>query len=133
MDLDLYKFYLGMIVKVSAFVFGTTGAIVSFFCVNAEKQWMLGALAVPIVLNVGAAVILLGGVGPAHTLHQDHQASCAKAGLTPPYDLSALPRTLAWLGGINVFIAVGLALLAVMVYQHGLDYFPQPPPANPQH
>jgi hypothetical protein len=132
-DLDLYKFYLGIVIRFAAFVFGITGAIVSFICVNADKPWMLGALSVPILLNLGAAVILLRGIGPAEILNADHQNTCAKVKLTPAYDLTALPRTLFALGWTNVFVAVGLTLLAVLVYQHTPAYFPTPSPDHADH
>ncbi len=60
---DLYKFYMDLVVKFNVFYYAVTGAILSFFFANAEIEGVKYALVLPLIMSVAfAAFFVYGGV-----------------------------------------------------------------------
>jgi hypothetical protein len=117
-DIDLYKFYLDVSLKLSIFVFGTTGAIVSYQQANLAKNSLIGfSLIFPLVLNLGFAVICRRGIRPAIELSHEHQARVNALRLQrnhalaiEAYDLTPLPKILELLGCMYLLTSIALAV-----------------------
>jgi len=51
-QIDLYKFYLDLVVKINAFHFAISGAIISFYFANRDTDSIQWALLLPAVLSI---------------------------------------------------------------------------------
>jgi hypothetical protein len=110
-DLDLYKFYLDLLVKAATLVFPITGAMAAYCLANLDKHQIKLGLAVPLLLNAGWAAICALGWKPARKMAAEHNELCREAGFTTPYDLSPLPHLVLTFAIVYGSVAVGLALL----------------------
>ena len=61
MSIELHKFYLDLIVKISFYYFAITGAILSFHFKNNTPEVSLYGLLLPIVLSIFLGIFLLYG------------------------------------------------------------------------
>ncbi len=107
-DLDLYKFYLDLLVKAATFVFAISGAMASYCLANAEKPSIRFGLLAPFLLNLGWAAICVLGWKPARKMASEHNELCLKAGFATPYDLSPLPHLVLTFAVVYGLVAVGL-------------------------
>lgn len=103
-DLLLYKFYLELVFKVAVFVFGITGALVSFFLANAaDAVYLRYSLLLPIVMNAGFSALCALGAPSAMRLRDLHR----------PYELAALPVLLWLFAAIYGIVTIGLLVLLI--------------------
>lgn len=54
-EVEMYKFYLEIVLKTSIFVFGITGAITSYCLANVTQSLIKFSLLLPLVMNAGFA------------------------------------------------------------------------------
>ncbi len=52
-DVDLYKFYLDLLLKAGAFVLGITGALTSYYFAHEKDVLIVYSLLLPVVVNGG--------------------------------------------------------------------------------
>ena len=115
-ELELYKFYLEVALKLSIFVFGITGAIISHYLVNAAAgPWTRWALILPLIMNCGFAFVCWRGIKPARRLAERHRQrgkdlQLAGGGL----DLDTLPRALRVFTLLYVIVALAVAVLVAV-------------------
>jgi hypothetical protein len=82
-DLDLYKFYLELLLKAGGLILGVTGAITSYYFANDRKQPLIVySLLLPLIVNGGFCLICAFGVRFAEILRKSHYKVCADAGAT---------------------------------------------------
>lgn len=120
-DIDLYKFYLDVSLKLSIFVFGTTGAIVSYQQASLSRSPLIGlSLIFPLLLNLGFAIICKTGVRPAVELAREHETRVrtlrSQRGRDlgiEAYDLTSLPRTLELLGWLYLTTSLALGIFFI--------------------
>ncbi len=68
-EIDVYKFYLEAAIKLSVFVYGITGAIVSYYLAQpVTGPWTRGALILPLIMNTGFGFVCWRGINPAERL-----------------------------------------------------------------
>ena len=115
-EIELYKFYLEVALKLSVFVFGITGAIISYYLAHAAAgPWARGALILPLIMNCGFAFVCWRGIKPARRLAEGHRQrgkdlQLASGGL----DLDTLPRALRVFTLLYVLVAVAVAVLVAV-------------------
>jgi hypothetical protein len=104
-SLDLFKFYMELILKGAGFSLGITGALVSYV-LGAEKNGSPSQLAllVPLLMNGGFSAICFMSVGPARALARH---------VNPEFDIFVLPRMLKLFGTLFMTVALGLAVLTI--------------------
>jgi len=110
-DIELYKFYLELLLKAGGFITTVTGAIVSYYLANAERYLIRLALTLPFVLSFGFLVVCILSIRPARILNEDHARACQRIGADNPYDLSPLTKLLILFSVVFAIICVGLAIL----------------------
>ncbi len=59
-SIDLYKFYLDMVLKASIFIFGITGGITSYYLSNTNKPLIKLSLVLPLIMNAGFTLLIYG-------------------------------------------------------------------------
>jgi hypothetical protein len=110
-DIELYKFYLELMIKASVFVFGITGAIVSYYLAHRGTPLLQLSLIVPIIMCAGFSVICFKGKIFADVMCADHYKISDKLGIEAAYELSPLPDSLLILFIIYALISIALILL----------------------
>lgn len=113
-DLDLYKFYLDILLKAAAFILGITGAVTSYYFAHAREKYIVYSLILPFIINIGFLLICSFGAGFAETLKNDHYQVCSDAGVEPPYEMSPLVGFLYLCAVTSGIIAAGLGTLFVL-------------------
>ena len=115
-ELELYKFYLEVALKLSVFVFGITGAIISYYLAHAAAgPWTRWALVLPLIMNCGFGFVCWRGIEPARRLAENHRQrgkdlQMAGGGL----DFDALPRVLKVFTLLYLLVAVAVAVLVAV-------------------
>ena len=105
-DLSLYKFYLELLIKAGAFIFGITGAMVSYFLANTTDQdYLKYSLILPLVMNLGFSTLCAFTAPSARRLNDEQ----------PAYELVALPLLL-WLFAVAYgIVTLGIAALLILI------------------
>lgn len=80
-DLELYRFYLDMSVKVAVFVMTVTGAIASYVLSNSASRVSKIGLLFPALMNAGFAVLFFYSIRQAQVLFDDHKSECEELGI----------------------------------------------------
>ena len=118
-DIELYKFYLDLIVKSAIFVFGITGGVISYYFANESKPLVLYSLIVPLLMNSGFFVIYIFSVNFAETLRNSHYLVCEKAGVLIPYEMSPLPSILRLLSLMYGLSGGSMLLFLIKITLYG--------------
>ncbi len=61
LNVDLYRSYLELVVKINVFYYGITGAILSFYFAHPQEALLKYALLLPLVMSVALGVFFLIG------------------------------------------------------------------------
>lgn len=78
-EIDIYKTHLDIVIKAALFVFGITGAVVSFVLTKVKLSNLAEmSLWVPILLNGGFAMIYGMSITRANTAFEKHKQTCRK-------------------------------------------------------
>jgi hypothetical protein len=93
-DLELYRFYLEIILKSAAFVMAFTGAVLSYYLGKPASTSLRLALWLPIIVNAGMFAVSAVGLPFAFGLRRIHVLRCTDAGLKGWYELAPLPMIL---------------------------------------
>jgi hypothetical protein len=113
-DIELYKFYLELLLKSAVFVFAITGGIVSYFFSNEGKPLMTLSLFIPILMNLGFFLICLFSHKFAVVLKKEHYRLCKTAGIMVPYEMSPLPNMLSLFSVLYGIVVVGIGSLMII-------------------
>jgi hypothetical protein len=70
-NVELYKFYMELIVKFNIFYYAVTGAIVSFFFANQSIPNIKYSLLLPIIMSIAFAVFFIYGAVLMRYLRED--------------------------------------------------------------
>src|SRR5690348_9275915 len=112
-DLDLYKFYLEILLKAAAFVVGITGAMTSYYFAHQTEHLIVYSLLLPFVINGGVFLICTFSVHFAETMRRTHYQLCKDAGVSPAYEMAPLPNFLRLCSVMFGMITVGIAIFFV--------------------
>lgn len=113
--IDLYKFYLELIINSAKFIFTITGAMLSWYLIHKNDTLLKYSLLLPLLLNLGFCIICLLGRKPAKNMAQEVKESYFSKRVRMYPDLKPLIYV------INLFIicysiiAIGLALILIFL------------------
>jgi hypothetical protein len=113
-DIDLYKFYLQLIIKASVFIFGITGAIVSYYLAHRDTPYLQLSLIVPIIMCGAFSFICLKGKVFADVMCEEHYRISDELGIKTVYEFSPLPDSLIIL--FILFGVISIALIILMIF-----------------
>ena len=112
-NIDLYKFYLEIVLKTSIFIFGITGAIVSYYFSNTSKPLVKLGLVLPLIMNAGFTYFCFKGARFAHILDRDHKILSQELGTRLVLTFSPLHEVLRLFTILYALVSVGLAVILV--------------------
>jgi hypothetical protein len=110
-SIDLYKFYLDMVLKASIFIFGITGAIVSYYFSNTNKPLIKLSLVLPLIMNAGFTYLCLKGSSFADILDKEHEKLSEELGTRLFFTLSPLHEVLRLFTVLYALASIGLVVL----------------------
>ena len=110
-DLDLYKFYLDLLVKAMAFALTLTGAIVGYFLANQGESLIVYSLGLPIVINLGLCAGCLLSSGAARAFVSAHYRLTDNSDLRLAYDLSTLVKGIYFSAVVYFLVTVGVVVV----------------------
>jgi len=113
-DVDLYKFYLDISVKAALFVFGISGALVSYFFSSNAKDVVVYALVFPLILNVGFFVLFHASIKASSEMRDVHKQTSKALEGVEAYDMEPLPSVCRILSYMYLLAAAGLAALLIV-------------------
>lgn len=112
-DLELYRFYVELVLKAAAFVLFMTGVIISYALTNSSTPDVRIAIWLPVVVNAGMAIISFISIGFATSLRNLHADICTRAGMATPYELSPLTYMLVLAGVTYTIVFIGTLSLVL--------------------
>ncbi|MFK5970884.1 MAG: hypothetical protein QM487_12305 [Candidatus Marithrix sp.] len=71
-DVELYKFYIDIIIKAGVFIFAITGWIVSYYFANETNEFIHFSLILPIIFNGGLFVLVFTSIPLSKQLAEEH-------------------------------------------------------------
>jgi len=110
-NVDLYKFYVDLVIKSGIFVFGVTGALFSFTVTAILDKGVFAtifSLLIPLAMNAGFCFIVHNGIKPAEYLKNHNEELSEKLGLPIVYEFETLIKLLKLFRILYALILVGL-------------------------
>lgn len=115
-NVELYKFYLDLTVKVAGLVFTLAGAILAYILAHYQDNGVvLQALALPIGLSLALLGLHLKGAKKAEEFVQKHKNLSDMLDTATTYDFSFLKHLQHVVVGLYGLLGVGLSLLWIFV------------------
>lgn len=116
-EIEMYKFHLDIAIKAGLFVFGITGAIISYLLANLDQSIALLSLAVPLLLNGGFMMIFFLGIFAAIKMEENHKTTCAELPIKP-YDMRPLAGVCITMSLLCAVVTTGIVVLtSILMYQ----------------
>ena len=112
-DIDLYKFYLELVLKASIFIFAITGALTSYCFSNSGKPLIKLSLIIPLIMNVGFAYLCFKGASFADVLDKSHKRLSDELQIKLSFTLSPLHEVLRLFTILYALVFIGLAVVLV--------------------
>ena len=112
---DLYKFYLGLILQANIFAFGIIGAIITLLCGDASSYLTKYGLVVPFFLCVALATIFLRSKTPARELEEAISKLGTELKTKLPPHTYLLRHAILLFGVVHILIAAGLIALFAII------------------
>ena len=112
-DIELYKFYLEILIKAAMVIFAITGGITSYCLAHDDSPLMAYSLLLPIILNTSFSLICFMGLAPAKFMVQGHIDICENNDALIPYDFTPLIHVLYLFISMYTMVAIGLFILFI--------------------
>lgn len=112
--IDLYKFYIELLIKTSTFLFLISGGMVAYFLAHSENPALKYSLFLPIIMNSGFVAICLYSVSSIKLLIKDFEDTCNELDWENPYELKPLLYFL-WIFSIS-YVLVVIGLLSLLIF-----------------
>lgn len=112
-NIDLYKFYLEIVLKTSIFIFGITGAIVLHYFSNASKPLVELSLCLPLIINSGFAYLCFNGASFENILDRDHEILSEELGTRIAFMFNPLYEVLRLFAVLYALVFIGLGVILV--------------------
>jgi hypothetical protein len=110
-NVELYKFYMDLVVKFNVFYYAVTGAILSFFFANPDTQEVKYALLLPIIMSVAFAFFFIYGAVLTRVLRDDVFSIRDNLGLRAAPDVGVLSVLLSIFAVVFIVVAAGCTYL----------------------
>jgi hypothetical protein len=106
-NVDLYKFYLDLLIKFNVFYYAVTGAIISFVLAHSTEPLIRYALVLPLVMSVGFSAFFIYGAVLMGIPRRETFAIRDALGLKAAPDLCVLTVMLIMFSLICLLVAGG--------------------------
>ena len=109
LNIDLYKFYMDLVVKFNVFNYAVTGAIASFYFANPSISNLKYSLCLPLVISIAFAVFFVYGARLMGFLRQEVFGIRDALGLETAPDVGVLSVLLYIFAVVFLLVATGCA------------------------
>jgi len=113
LHVDLYKFYMDFTIKVNAFHYAITGAILSFYFTHSEIGMAKWSLVLPLGLSLGLAGLFWYGAGLVKTTREELFSIRDKLGVEPAPEISVLAVFMRLMAATQTLTGIGILLLLI--------------------
>ncbi len=110
-SVDLYKFYMDLVVKFNIFYYAVTGAILSFVFAHPDAEDVKYALVLPIIMSVAFASFFIYGALLMGVTRADVFAIRDRLGLQVAPDVGVLSVLLYIFSAVFIVVAIGCSYL----------------------
>ena len=108
-NIELYKFYMDLVIKFNVFYYAVTGAIISFFFANPDIENLKYSLVLPLIMSVAfSGFFIYGAILMKHLRMEVFQIRDDLELKVAP-DVGVLSVLLYIFAGVFSFIALGSA------------------------
>ncbi|MCW9027880.1 MAG: hypothetical protein OQJ80_03020 [Kangiella sp.] len=111
MNVDLYKSYLDLVVKINAFYYLVTGAILSFYFTNSTLPLVKWSLLFPLIMSLALSALFIIGASLAKVSRNDVFKIRDKLGLDVAPEIGVLILFLYTVAVFMLLVSIGLAFL----------------------
>lgn len=113
MSVDLYKFYIDMVIKMLVWYYAVTGGIISFHLTRTAPSFARWALVLPLIVSVALAALFVWGARRWQPVRNNAVALSELLKLTDYFELRALDLLLR--GSAVLLTATGSVILYLLV------------------
>lgn len=110
-NVELFKYYLKLVVEFNVFFYGITGAVVSYYLAHASEHYMRHALLLPFAMSALFAGFFIYGAILVPHLRREVFAIRDKLGLQASPDLNVLTVFLGISATLMLAVFAGLGFL----------------------
>lgn len=111
LNVDLYRGYLEIVLKINGFYYAVTGAIVSYFIAHQGDSFMRWSLLLPLLMSIALAIFFALGGRAALVQRDEIFALRKKLGFQAAPEVGFLVLLLAISGILMMIVAGGLVWL----------------------
>lgn len=112
--IDLYKFYVDMVIKAIGGYYAITGAILSFYFTRSNPPLARWALVLPCVISFALAALFRWGAGLWQVVRENTFRLADKLELSSVFELNALSMLLN--AGALLLALTGAAMIALLIF-----------------
>lgn len=106
LSIDLYRYYLQLIIKINIFYYAITGAILSYYFLHKEDNGLaLYSLILPLLMSLGLAILFLYGANRAAITRNDI------INMATTLEFEAAPET-----RVLIFLLYVFAIIFILVF-----------------
>jgi hypothetical protein len=109
LHVDLYKFYMNVVIKINIFYYAITGGLLSYYFSNQDNPLLKWSLILPIIMSFALSFIFLYGSGLIKITRQELFNIRDRLNLETAPEIAILSITLKAFG--IIFLLISLALL----------------------
>jgi len=114
MSIDLYKFYIDMIIKMLVWYYAITGGILSFYFTRTKMPLARWALLLPCIVSFAILILFLWGATQWRPVRDNALALAMRLQLTDYFELRALELLLR--GSAALLGTTGSVMLYLLVH-----------------
>lgn len=111
LNIETYRGYLELVLKINGLYYAITGAIVSYYFGHAAEKLMQLSLILPLIMSIALAVFFILGVFAAGVTRRETFDLRDKLGLDATAEMAVLIVLLCISAGLMIFVACGLGWL----------------------
>lgn len=111
LNIETYRGYLELVLKINGLYYAITGAIVSYYFSHAAEQAMQLSLLLPLIMSVALAIFFVLGAFAARVTRRETFDLRDKLGLAATAEMAVLIVLLGISAGLMLIVACGLGWL----------------------
>ncbi len=111
LNIETYRGYLELVLKINGFYYAVTGAIVSYYFAHRSEELMKPSLLLPLLMSIALAAFFILGAFAAQVTRKETFSLRDKLGLEATAEIAVLIVLLGISAGLMLLVAGGLGWL----------------------
>ena len=108
LNVDLYKSYLELVIRINVFYYAITGAILSFYFAHPDENLLKWSLALPLLMSISLGVFFVIGAWLARVPRDEIFQIRNTLGLVAAPEIGVLMLLLSIFASLKFLVTVGL-------------------------